>query len=711
MKTIDNLKKRATGIRLASLEAEITPERLGSLLADMIELLGTVTLPGEGKTVKISIAYHLADGSWGSTYPEGTVEVPVGGSLKVRMLPVAGHEVERFNVDQVEQPLATEYTFTDVQTDHTMYVWFKQGVAPEEVYSDFLERSDKPGTYYSSTHVALNAIKADYPGKLTRDVTLSCVKTARDRRDVNDENKLTSERIFLSVLKQWNQGSMFTLTIDGANSLTCDCVSLGGLRFDRVDNVIIKNTTFVNFSNFIEGGTPEEVAAIMALGSDRAPARNLYIHNCTFNGISIANKVTCSMYTMNCKYIENLTVFGSTFANNAGLTFRMSDATLVSFVKNTISGVMKVGSVAHPGIFSLTNGKQVFIEDCDINGTTFRESLMYFSGMDSVCIRRNHIHGGARIAEVTANNGVKELTVDSNLIVNVLMNPYFPWIHECFSTDTPVNVFNFRNNTLYMGGNDYMQFVTRFTQQDTREANIYNNIIVDPSSGTSSPVGGFIFKSLGTLRSKSNIFKFSVKNMDSLQANSLFYEVTNPDSSPDSLTIKGTNRYNLRDLQNNGHDTGSTLVAKTVKLLDMENGGSSYAITPENNALYPCDDSLVPVFDRDYKARVETGNSRGCYNLSGTLVDEPGDVTVGYAGLNLTEPGGFNSSARYDTVADCVLLLSHNTLDRGRVVRFSATGSQHETLGIGKHVVFHACPELNDNGEYLSDELYTITID
>lgn len=541
---------------------------------------------------------------------------------------------------------------------------------------------------------------------------MSCVKKARDRRDAGDPLKANNERIFLSVLKRWNRDSMYTLTLDGAGLLTCDCASLGGLRFDRVDNVVIKNTTFVNYANFVEGSTPEEVAAVMVIGADGTPARNFFIKNCVFNGISIANKTTCSTYTMSCKYIENLTVVGSRFSNNAGITFKLTNAVMSSFVKNVISGVKRTGAVGHPGFFSVTNGRVLMIEDNDMDGSTFNESLVYVSGIDNVTISRNHVHEGARVAEFSANTGIDNITIESNLIVNVLMTPVFPWIQECFSTSCDVDKFVFRGNTLWMGGNNYMQFVCRFNQTDTREAEICNNIIVDPSSSqTSGVVSGFLFKTLGSLRSRNNIFKFSVRNEETLQSYSSFIGVDNPDNSPGSLTVTGGNRYKLSYLVSAGLDSGSALVNKSVKLLDVENGGNSYAITPTSNNSYPPSESDVARFDRDYKLKAVAGNSRGCYNLAGSVVDEGVDATTGYTGQNLTEPGNFDSETRYDNVADCVLLLKHDTIDRERPVKFSVTGTQHRILALGRFAVIHAYPELDVNGEYQADELYTINVD
>jgi hypothetical protein len=61
--------------------------------------------------------------------------------------------------------------------------------------TNFLERSDLLGTYYSSLQVAINSLKTDYPSGLTQNVTINCVKRAKETRNPSDTNKLTNLRI------------------------------------------------------------------------------------------------------------------------------------------------------------------------------------------------------------------------------------------------------------------------------------------------------------------------------------------------------------------------------------------------------------------------------------------------------------------------------------------------------------------------------------
>lgn len=165
-------------------------------------------------------------------------------------------------------------------------------------------------------------------------------------------------------------------------------------------------------------------------------------------------------------------------------------------------------------------------------------------------------------------------------------------------------------------------------------------------------------------------------------------------------------------LRNAGYDDNTTLIFKSYKLLDIENGGNTYAITDEYDADYPANNADVPEIDFEYKRKLSTGNnSRGCYNLHGMAIDELADTTSGYTGEDLTLVAGFNSSVQYNAIADSILLLIHNTLNRAWIVRFSVIGQQHQLLAVGKYALLHTYPELDSNEEYQADEVYTINID
>lgn len=635
-----------------------------------------------------------------------TFTVAAEGSATIRIIPKDGYRLKQLNIDTVSQDTAENYTFEKVSRHHTGYIWMEEIQVENPV--DFLMRSDKPDLRYSSTHVVLKSIKADYPGGLTQDVIVSCVKLSRERRKADDPNKLQSERVFLALLKDWNRGGLYTLTLDGCDMLTCDCASLGGLQLSGVDNVIIRNTKFINFCNYVDAYTPDEVSALMFIGGDTLSARNFIVEKCSFNGISTKDQKTSATYTISTKYSENVSIVDSLFANNAGLTFRMNNSRMTAFVRNTISGNYKFGAVGHAGFFDISNGYRLVVEDNTIDGTSFYESLMYISNMDDIIIRRNSFRGGARVAEMSGNASIRRVAIESNLFVQVLDRPIYPWIHECFGAAADITEFTLRNNTFWMSGSDYMQFVVRMPQNGVERAYVYNNIIVDPAgSVTSSAINFLLFGTLKELHSSSNLFQMSIKDQQTMQLMGAVVEVPNTLESVDSITLRAANARSLSYMQEQGYDIGSAAVAKTDKLLS----DTDYSILPTIDRLYAADNANQSEFDLGYKQRSTQRNSRGCFNLHGVTVDEAGDTTTGYMGDDISEHLAFNNTTEYSTPADSHLLLTHKSLNRNRAVRWELTSTQHRQLLLGRYATICVTAELTESGEYKADQSYIIQID
>ena len=102
------------------------------------------------------------------------------GNCTVSVIPEGGYKVKQLNVDKVSQGAISEYTFENLDADHTMYVWMEESI--EQTDTDFLVRSDKPGVYYSSIGSCLAAIQEEYPEKLTQDITITCTYKATEVR-------------------------------------------------------------------------------------------------------------------------------------------------------------------------------------------------------------------------------------------------------------------------------------------------------------------------------------------------------------------------------------------------------------------------------------------------------------------------------------------------------------------------------------------------
>lgn len=69
-----------------------------------------------------------------------------------------------------------------------------------------------------------------------------------------------------------------------------------------MDNIIVKNTAFVNVANYMESSAPEEVSGVNFTGNVESYSRNLYVADCTINGLSPVNKNGLGRYAIIGKY-------------------------------------------------------------------------------------------------------------------------------------------------------------------------------------------------------------------------------------------------------------------------------------------------------------------------------------------------------------------------------------------------------------------------
>lgn len=633
--------------------------------------IGRCAVSAIGEVVSTSLSND------GSTY---TILAAAGGTVKIQILPETGYQVQKLDVDTVSQGAVSEYTFEKLDADHNMYVWMELS---EEIPTEFLTRSDLPGMYYSGTQSVFDALKSDYPDGLTQDVTITCVKPAKEKR---------LSGALIAELSHWNRGSMHTLTLEGAGRLVYDGQSLGGLQFDGVDNVVLSNISFVNYSNYAGASSPSEVYAVNFIGDSGRYARNLLIQGCTFNGAWPADTSRKSWRTIGSKYSENLTVAGCDISNEYGNCMKLSDSLYVSLIKNTVHMDYSLNVVAHPSVVTMKNGYALNVEDNRLSGDC-RENYLEVSNVDRVYIRRNSFTGGGgRAVTMSALKSMKEVVIESNLFAGMVNAPAGAWMKEYINPGA-IDKLSVCNNTFYMSGAFYEQYALRGGV--VRDAGIYNNILVNATKRSTNSINGFVINKAVRITSGSNLYA----GMRALLVS------PNTDKEPDYITLDYTIGKNLAGLQAAGYERASAALAEDTAVLD-----GSYRVLPEADASYKADDTKVPSADAGYREKAASGNSRGCYNLAGTAIDEDSHVT-GYTGEDYGAGRNFSSASVYSVMAGDTLCLRHNTLNRLARIIFSVTGTQHRELLIGRSGIIHPMPGLDANGEYLADESYTVTID
>lgn len=496
------------------------------------------------------------------------------------------------------------------------------------------------------------------------------------------------------------------LVIDGAGRLTYNCKSGGGLRFDKVDNVVCRNIDFINFANGVEAYSPDELSAITFLGDSDVAARNLYVENCRMNGVSTSQADKKAYYSVITKNSENVYIVGSHIEGCYCIPLKMVDCGMLALVRNYIRADYSYGIIGHPALCTLSNCKVLIAEDNEFTGDT-AEYYFCCERTERMYFRRNTWHGGRGRAIDMSNTqtAVKEFVFESNLSYDMIKSPSAGWVKELFSVSL-LESLSLLNNTFVMSGEWYYQYILRADAVGT--ANIYNNILVGDSGQTGDGrfVEGYYFDTLRALNSGNNLYQFPVKDASAGIAHRNYITVVNTNNNADSLTMKGTERGSLTALNALGYETGSNLVAPSVTLLDAE-------YRPKANFSYYSNDGYVPFADADYKAKAVSDNSRGCYNLAGMAIDEVNDATEGYTGIDYDEGGcaGFSSAAQHPVIAESVLLVMHNTRNRERFIRMSVIGKQHEYLMLGRYGLLRVMPVLDGDGEYVEDELYTVNIE
>ena len=631
--------------------------------------IGKCTVTANGAVVSTALSDD------GGTY---TILANAGGTVTVKIEPEVGYQVQTLNVDQVSQGAITEYTFKNLDASHTMYVWME---VAEEIPTEFLVRSDLPGMYYSSTQDVLNAMKASYPNGLTKDITITCVKPAREKRGSD---------LYVSRLRDWNKGTVYTLTLDGADKLVYDCNSFGGLEFTNVNNVVIKDIDFVNASTYIAGNAAEELAAVAFIGNVESRAENFYAWNCRIN----TSGNNTARYGFITKFTRNIYLVGNTIKNSNCYSLKMLDCDFLSLVRNNIECTVSTGIIGHPALCYITNSYGLVAEDNKFTGST-GEYLFNLTNVARAYFRRNSwIDCGGEAIRTSSQQGMKTLTLESNLFNGVLTNPSTSWTTSNIIIDCNVDEVSLINNTGVINGKPWQQWFLK--QADTHSIdtlNVFNNVISD-FTDESVATRGMVFGKVRKINSGNNLYRLKLKSGETdVVRNTIF----------SAVGLSGTD--SISRLQSQGLETGSVLVGTDVPIFQPDS--SKLLATLE----YYADARYLPSADVEYKHPADANNTIGCYNLAGIPIDETLDEVLGYTGRDFTENQGFTSAARYSTYAENILMFMSDTLVRERFVHMLAKGTHYQNLLLGRYGLLQLMPKVDANGEYQENEFYTVEIE
>lgn len=610
------------------------------------------------------------------------------GNVTVEIVPKSGYEVGALIVDNEPKGALSEFTFERLSANHIMYV---KMVLSEEVLTGFLVRSDLPDYYYPSMQTALNAVRATYPNGLTRNVTISCVKPAKEKR---------SSGHYIASLSGWNRRSMYMLTIDGKNDLYLNGNALGCLAFSNVDNIVIKNIHFEDFSNYVGYQVPDALGAISFTGKLSQYARNMFVSGCTFNGKSMTDETVMSTNSVILINTENVTINNSSFTDGGGPVVNADTCNLLSILNNDF--VLAPVGVGYPTAVTVSGGKILILEDNRMSGDN-RYSFVAVTNMDRAYIRRNSFrNGGSMALSVSSSVPMSKLVIESNLFAGMLSNTgsINTWAQAVIGL-CPIRDMELNSNTFYMSGNNGQQYCTRWGTINRLE--ISNNVVVDAGHAVHF-IYGFAFDNVSELVSDYNIFQYKLH--DNITYGSLL-RVFNTEGVGGGVEINADRGCRFWQLQELGYELHSVLVSDGVDADALDN---NLMITSALDSGNPANDAYVPDIDLYYKLKSASVNSRGCYNRHGSVIDETA-IVPGYTGYNMEDESTFSDAAQYSSMAEDTLLLKSKTLNRNQMPVFSIIGSADKYLVLGRYGLLSPLPILDINGEYVEDELYDINVE
>lgn len=622
------------------------------------------------------------------------ITAPKGSDVILEFTPNAGFEVSNVTIDETEQGIITQYTLISVQEDHSVNVWYKESAEIPE-YTDFLQRSDLEGVYYSSLHTAMAAVKNDYPDGLTQDVTISCVKAGTEYRNPTDTGKNQSERIWTAAINNWNKGTQYTLTIDGQYKYTISAYSLGGVSLRNVDNIIFRNMAFTDYSNFSKGSTAEEMAAIYSIGAIEDKNKNIVIINCTFNGQS-GNSL--AWYGIDCKLTSNVIIDKCTMVHAGGRVIKVTDVDVLEITNSSLSGD-SIYSMGHSNLLYATGAKKCLISDCDIDGDTFTEYVMQFVGFTDVSFKRCRIHNCSGQPVLMQGNEKIDILFESCLIDNNMKAPKYLYCKFFMRANQPVRNLTIRNNTVYLNGKGVYYQEGFSVDGNIDSLNNNNNIYIDASAQVNAFVS--VTGTVVNYNGNNNLYKAILYSTGSRFLSTKILSI--------DMLLNGKDARDLTAIQTLGIESGSTMLANTVNVLNVETGAADYKLIDALSATYPAVIALTPKYDKEYKLMTDSPNI-GCYNNNGSVWDETTDTSTGYAGLH--DFTHFSEAAAYTLPSDDIAVLSVNCDNRNMNVKTKLTYTDSSLMFYGRNIVFTLQCRVNDNtGANVTNTPYSVLIE
>jgi len=609
------------------------------------------------------------------------------GSVTISFLPQAGYAVSSVSLDDIIQTDLSKITIERISSIHYIDI----GLESVAIVPPTYKRSDTNALYVGIAQT-LSAIMADYPTGLDKDIEILCITEGIDQRGNDYEPKSSLNN--LSV-KNWNYDTEYCLTINGNDKLTVDGAGAGGLSFDGVGGLIIKGIKFVNCWTYEGVSTTESDACIKIKNTNSYNLKNIYIGNITIQGQSTASPSSSNYrtrYGISISGVENVQLYNINI--NQVTIFPVNIDSVVCYLSKITfnKSDMRLGVAGHPVILNITS-KIAYVCDCDINGSSYKyDAGIAINNAKYIYLYRNKIHDfDGPVFTIVNSYGMKEVDFDSNYMYANVLNPSYSYARSWIYALSDVDLLKFNNNTI-VHTSTYNQVFFMRTETNVGRFIHFNNIY-QRVVGNDVQLLNWTFGKLGELKAGNNVY-----NMNS----SIRYYYTGVDST---VNLKGV-ATNLDGIKALGYEANSVYLTALNTLLMADRP----CLSESNKDLYKPDLEYISPFDINYKAN---GNDAtlGCDNFNSAEFDETIDTTKSYTGVNVdTETIFDNTGGTYSVPAEERVVILINSLNRSLINKFSLVDSNETLLYIGKLALVKPYPNVDENGEYISDKSYNLEV-
>ena len=583
-------------------------------------------------------------------------------------------------------------------TSVTIYIQLRNSVGESAVGSDSIdlinsfERSDNL-VRYRTLEAAILALEADSI-ELTEDVTITATVPVIDR---NEGNR------FMAEIRDFNQNTNFSLTIEGNNNLTIDGGTGGGILVRNSSNIIFQNIDFVNIGSLELVSFPEQLAGIVALGEIDNEIKSLVIQNCTFDGLYDDGTTTHrGWYGVVVKNAGNVTINNVNYTNFGVFNMELEVIDAVSINEVSIADAQVIrGVISQPCLVEVVGVGYCEILNSDFNAEN-ADTINILTNVERFYSRSSKYRNCNGEAFRVANTvELQDFTLEACDITNNLRSPLFPFTRSTIIFDS-VTLLQVINCTMELRAPYGATFFSRLIQVQEACGTFRNfNNIYDlnfPEFDNNLAEGrAFQALELTTLEADYNYYVDNT-NPDNGNIRNLFYDVQG-DETP--LLLRRV--QSLSDPALGGQESNSNVIPQNGSLYDIR-----FSDLDETVAL-PSDGINTAVLPKADVNNQTFDNVRGAY--SQTPTDLPVLTDFGFDLLNTFNGDEFDETDNPVVAFSTNLLLFNPDFNlKSRAFKWTLSSTTDTVVVYGASVAARVLSELDGNGDYTVDNTYDVEL-